>query len=176
MACCLPTCAQGSSAAVTGVLGMVGFWAFWVLLRVLCMWGCWLCWFSPSYLQGSAYRWTRPSGGGRWGHNSRDPQGVHWCARKCAPCMQGNGCDSIVGVPHVPALVRPPCLHGYDACMVLWTKGASWKNSRQKLRNTFPPDFVFLFSRNSLYWWWSKVIRHLWIGRALPLRAKGGQP
>ena len=27
----------------------------------------------------------------------------------------------------MPASVRPPCLHGYDACMVIWIKGASWK-------------------------------------------------
>ena len=36
--CCLPTCAQGSSAAVKGGVGGGPFWALWVLLGVLCMW------------------------------------------------------------------------------------------------------------------------------------------
>ena len=34
MVCCLPTCAQGSSAAVTGSVGSGAFWAVWVLLGV----------------------------------------------------------------------------------------------------------------------------------------------
>ena len=84
MACCLPTCAQGSSAAVTGgvgyggVLDILGAPSGLVHVGVLAL-------LVPGLgLRRCAYRWTRPSGGGRWGHNSRDPQGVHWCARKYA--------------------------------------------------------------------------------------------
>ena len=52
--CCLPTCAQGSSATVTRVVGYGAFWTVWVLLGVLCIWG-WLCWTFPLYLQDSGY-------------------------------------------------------------------------------------------------------------------------
>ena len=72
VACCLPTCAKGSSVpvmvnAVDGV-----FWAFWFLLGVLCIWGVLV--FLGSLLRTRlglhwcASCWTRPLGGGRWGH------------------------------------------------------------------------------------------------------------
>ena len=41
VACCLPTCAKGSSVQVTGNLGYSCFWAFWFLLCVLCMLEVW---------------------------------------------------------------------------------------------------------------------------------------
>ena len=42
-----------------------------------------------------------------------------------------------------------PSLHGYDACMVYWAKGALRRNCRLKQRETsFSPSWVFLFSRN----------------------------
>ena len=41
MACCLPTCAQGSSLPVMGdfCVGFGIFWAFWLLFCVLHIWG-----------------------------------------------------------------------------------------------------------------------------------------
>ena len=45
--------------------------------------------------------------------------------------------------------------------------GASWRNGRQKLRETsFSPSLFFLFSWSFLKRWWSKVFWHLCIGRA----------
>ena len=55
--CCLPTCAQGSSAAVTGDNGSGVFWELWVLLGVLCMWereDCFAC-LSPHVYKDSGY-------------------------------------------------------------------------------------------------------------------------
>ena len=59
-----------------------------------------------------------------------------------------------------------PSLHGYDACMVYWTKGALRRNCRQKHRETsFSPSVVFLFSQKSRERFWSSLLWHLWIGR-----------
>ena len=38
VACCLPTCAQGSSIAVTELVGNGIFWGLWVFPGVLCIW------------------------------------------------------------------------------------------------------------------------------------------
>ena len=56
----------------------------------------------------------------------------------------------MVWEPFMLASAGQPSLHGYDACMVYWTKGALWRNCRQKQRKTsFSPFFlVFLFSQN----------------------------
>ena len=65
------------------------------------------------------------------------------------------------------ALVGQPSLHGYDACMVYWSKGALRRNCGQKQCETsFSPFRVFLFGRNSRIRFWGLVIWHLWVGRA----------
>ena len=92
--CCLPTFAQGSSAAVTRVMGYGAFLAFWVLLGVLCIWGAlallvYLLVCTGLGLRRCAYRWTRPLGGGRWGHSLRFPPGVHWFAQNRAQFFAG---------------------------------------------------------------------------------------
>ena len=77
-------------------------------------------------------------------HCLRDPRRVHCCAQKCALSVREVGSNSTVVMLYVLALVGPPILHGYDACMVLRTKGASWRNCREKLRKTsFFFNFVF---------------------------------
>ena len=64
------------------------------------------------------------------------------------------------------ALAGQPSLHGHDACMVFWDKGALWRNCRRKKSKTsFSPSWVFLYSRYSGKWW-GKVCWLLWIGRA----------
>ena len=104
MECCLPTCAQGSSAAVTergeGRVGDGAFWALWVLLGILCIWGVLALLVLPLMSTGlglrrCAYRWTRLLGGGRRGHSLRDPRGVHWFAQKCAIDDHGDAGNSI---------------------------------------------------------------------------------
>ena len=72
VACCLPTCAQGSSVPVMGNFGFGVFLAFWLLFGVLCIWRVLVCLF-PCCVQGfglhwCASCWTRPLGGGRWEH------------------------------------------------------------------------------------------------------------
>ena len=60
-----------------------------------------------------------------------------------------------------------PSLHGYDACMVYWNKGALRRNCRQKYFETsFFPYRVFLFSRISRFRFWGLILWHLWFGRA----------
>ena len=70
VACCLPTCAQGSSVPVMGNVLYGVFWFFWFLLGVLCIWGV-LAWLVSLLctrlgLLRCASFWTRPLGGGRW--------------------------------------------------------------------------------------------------------------
>ena len=67
----------------------------------------------------------------------------------------------------MPALVGRPSLHCYYACKVYSVKGASWRNCRQKQRETsFPPSTVFLFSRNPTKRFWGLIFWHFWAGRA----------
>ena len=87
-------------------------------------------------LRRCAYRWTRPLGGGRWGHYLRDPRGVHWYALKCASCFQVFGSDSVMVMLFMQALAGQPSLHGYYACMVCWIEEAPRGNCRQILCDT----------------------------------------
>ena len=65
------------------------------------------------------------------------------------------------------ALAGQPSLHGYDACMVYWTKGAPRRNCRRKQNKTFFFSFfVFLFSQNSRERYWGSILWHLWKGSA----------
>ena len=72
VACCLPTCAQGSSVPVMGNASFGVFGVFWLLFGVLCVWGVLaslvslLC--TRLGLLRCASCWTRPVGGGRWRH------------------------------------------------------------------------------------------------------------
>ena len=74
VACCLSTCAQGSSVPVMVNVASGVFRAFWLLLGVLCVWKVLallvslLC--TRLGLQRCASYRTCPSGKGRWGHSS----------------------------------------------------------------------------------------------------------
>ena len=74
VACCLPTCAQGCSFPVMGdfCFGFGVLRAFWCLLGVLCIWGVLVLLGSLLCTRLGFLRcascWTRPMGGGRWGH------------------------------------------------------------------------------------------------------------
>ena len=60
-----------------------------------------------------------------------------------------------------------PSLHGNDACMVYWNKGALRRNCRLKQRETsFYPCWFFLFSRNPTEHFWGFLFWHCWAGRA----------
>ena len=102
-------------------------------------------------------------------HSLRDLGGAVWFAQNCACyCFLGNGSGPVDKVPYMLASVRQPSLHGYDACMVVWVKGACLRNCRQNIRKTSFSRFFFVFlcSRNSSFWWRGTLVWHLWIGRA----------
>ena len=60
-----------------------------------------------------------------------------------------------------------PSLHGYDACMVFWTKVALRRNCRQTYGETsFSPLRVFFCLVGILEkGFWGPLLRHFWIGR-----------
>ena len=85
--CCLPTCARGFSFSDTGIVVIGSFWAFWFLLGTLCILGVLVLLVFPLVctkfgFQRCALYWTRPVGGGRWGHYLCYPWGVCWEAQK----------------------------------------------------------------------------------------------
>ena len=88
-------------------------------------------------LRRCAYRWTRPSGGGRLGHYLRDSRGVGRYAQKRA--ILGMMCGILI--LYMLALVGLPSLHGYYPCMVLRVNGAFWRSCRQ---NILRPLFLLL--------------------------------
>ena len=111
--------------------------------------------------------WTRPEGGGRWGHYLCYLWGVCWAAQKtaCQKCVWNSGFHYFK--LKMLALVGRPSLHTNNACMVFWVQGASRRNCRQKQGETsFSPNKVFLSSRNSRVRFWGLVLWYLWIGRA----------
>ena len=94
--------------------------------------------------------WTRPVGGGRWGHCLCYPWRVCWAAQNTA-CQICEGIwDFRYFKLYMLALVGQPSLHGYDACMVFGVEGAFQRNCRKReCETSFSPHRVFLFSRNS---------------------------
>ena len=164
--CCLPTCAQGSSAAVTRIVVHGAFWAFWVLLGVLCMWEALalpVCSLIRTGLGSRmcAYRWTRPLGGGR-------PLGVLWLLHQSAWKFRNRSSYYVGVMLYMLALVKLPSLHGYCACMVCWIKEAPRRDCRQSSCETFfSPIGVFLFNRNSSYRFLGRcsgIFQSVWLG------------
>ena len=77
VACCLPTCAQGSSVPVTGNLGFGGFWASMFVFGALCILRVLPLLVYPQLCTGLGSRWcascwTRLLGAVRWRHYLRD--------------------------------------------------------------------------------------------------------
>ena len=99
-------------------------------------------------LRRCAYRWTRPSGGGRLGHYLRDSRGVGRYAQKRAILMMMCGnLDSIYaslgGTAQSPWLL---CMYGIKG------KRCILEKLRAKYTETsFPPSQVYLFNRNSSF-------------------------
>ena len=136
VACCLPTCAQGSSVPVMGSTVDGVFWAFWFLLGVLVHMGS----SGFSGLPVAHKTWVtlvcllldRPLGGGRWGHYLCNLWGEYLKIHKTADKYLGICVCFIVREPYMLASVGQPSLHGYYACMVYWNKGALRRNCRLK--------------------------------------------
>ena len=169
--CCLPTCAQGSSVSVTGFAGNGVLWAFRPLLSALCIWEelvllvyFFLCTGLGS--RGCASCWTRPLGGGRWRHYLYGLWEDCCAAHKTAGYHCETGGSFIGGKPYMLASAGQLSLHGYNACMVHRVLGALQRNCREKQCETsFFPVGVFLFSRNSVFRFWAKILWRSWLGR-----------
>ena len=111
--------------------------------------------------------WTRPLGGGRWGHYLCNSLEEHLKVHKTPYRCFGSFGEYYVWKLYMLALVGQPSLHGYDACLVFSVKGALRRNCRQtKYETSFSPAWVFLFSRNLTKRFWGLILWHLWIGRA----------
>ena len=139
------------------------FWASWFLLGALCIWGVLallvslLC--ARLGFPRCASCWTRPLGGGRWGHYLCNLRGEYLTVHRIAYMCFGIRGYSVKREPCVLALVGRPSLHGYYACMVYWNKGALRRNCRQKYGETsFSPSRVFLFSRDSRERFWGLIL------------------
>ena len=129
VACCLPTCAQGSSVPVMGnVLHGVFFLVFWFLFGVLCIWRVLACLVSLLCTRLGLLRcascWTRPLGGGWWGHYLCNLWGEYLKIHKTAYMYLWIRWGFMMWKPYKLALVGQPSLHGSYACMVYWAKGA----------------------------------------------------
>ena len=128
VACCLPTCAQGSSVPVMENAVYDVFFCF-----LISSW-CLVHMESSSFATLPAvYRaWVTlvcllldtPFGRNLWGEYLK----VHKTAFKYLG-IHGH----FMICPYMLASTGQPSLHGYDACTVYWTKGALRRNCRQKV-------------------------------------------
>ena len=111
---------KGSSVPVMGNTVHGVFGAFLFLLGVLCgvlfFLGSLLC--TRLGLLRCASCWTRPSGGGWWGHG-----GEYFKVHKTADKYLWICIGFMIWEPYMLASVGQSSLHGYYACMVFWTKG-----------------------------------------------------
>ena len=138
-----------SSCDANTVFGIFCFF-FWFLLGVLCIWEVLVLLVSLLCTRLGLLRcascWTRPLGGGRCVHYLCNLLGEYLGIHKIAFQHLGIYEGFMIWEPYMPALVGRPSLHGYDACMVHWTKRALRRNCRQKQSKTsFSPFFFFLF-------------------------------
>ena len=170
VACCLPTCAQGSSVSVTEFVGYGAAWDSCCSLGPAHLGstssaGLILLCVGPE-LRRRAYRWTRPS-------EQRSAAALSsWFSRSSPD--NASSCDRIWGsgkycwtLLYLLVLMRLPSLHDYHACMVSWNKGALGGNCRQKQGKTsLSPSRVFVLCRSYLYRFWGVISWYLWIGRA----------
>ena len=90
VACCLPTCARVFSLSGTEEVEKGSFGLFWLLRGALCILEVLALPVIPLVctrfrFQRCASYWTRPEGGGRWGHYLCYPLGVCWAAQKKLP-------------------------------------------------------------------------------------------
>ena len=145
VACCLPTCAKGSSVPVMEkivndvFLGfVVSSWCL-VMSGVLVFLGSLLC--TRLGLLRCASSWTRPSGGGRWGHYLCNLWGEHLKIHKTVYKIFGIYRGFLIWKPHMPALAGQPSLHGYDACWFIGIKGHSGEIAGQ---NKARPLFLLI--------------------------------
>ena len=144
------------------LLGVLYIWGLLVLLASL------LC--SKLGLFWCASNWARPLGVVWLVHYLSNLLGECLAAHKIAyqflELFQVYG-NFMHHKSYVLALAGQPSLHGYDACMVFWTRGAVRRKCSQKQRKTsFSPSWVFVLSRNSKERFGGLVLWHLWIGRA----------
>ena len=173
MACCLPTCARGSSVPDTGNLGFGGFGAFMFLFSALCILGVpallvypqlctrlWSLWCASC--------WARPLGVLRWEHYLCDLWRANVAAHNTAT--------------HFFLLFVSSCMetfsglrsNGCNACMVYWTRGRRGGGrggghfGEFAGKSTVRPLFLLFgfFCLVKILGFWGLILWLLWVGRA----------
>ena len=116
VACCLPTCAKGSSVPVMVNASSCIFWVLWFLLGVLCTWGVLALLVSLlctrlGLLRCASY-WTCPPGGVQWRHHLCNLWGEYFKIHKIARINSWVQWDVRIWKPYMLASVGRPSLHG----------------------------------------------------------------
>ena len=109
--------------------------AFWLLLGVLCIWKILV--LLVCCVQDLGYVGVPPAGHALWAEvgggitfvTSRENASQFM---KRSVSILGFFRDFIDGEPYMLASAGQPSLHGNEACMVYWTKGALRRNRRQR--------------------------------------------
>ena len=119
VACCLPTCAQGSSVPVMENVSDGVFWVFWFLLYILYIWGVLVFLVSLlctrlGLLRCASYR-TCPFGRVRLGLYLCNLWEEHLKIHKVADMYFGSFLGIFIGKPYMLALVGQPSLRGHYA-------------------------------------------------------------
>ena len=114
VACCLPTCARGSSVPGTELVEKSGFWAFWLLLGALCILGVLALLVMPLVcVQGLGFKDVPPAG---------PAPGAEVCGGTITLPVCKGFCDFTGITLYMLALVERPRLHSYCACMFFWVR------------------------------------------------------
>ena len=153
VACCLPTCAQGSSVSVTELVGKGAAWGLLVLLVVIHLGGILSFADLPSCVCGT---WAAQAclsldtlfGRSSERHCLRGSLGVHQITGNCTTIRDGIICSTgcCWKLLFLLVLVRLPSLHDNYAYTVSWNEGALWGTCRQTHSKTIFPLFgVFSF-------------------------------
>ena len=172
VACCLPTCAQGSSGPVMGNVGSGVFWAFWLLFSVLCRWRVLALLVDPLLCTRLGSRWcascwTRPLVGGRWEHCLCDLWEDCLAAHKPAKYFSGTKDSFMRGKPYMLALVGQPVSMVIMHMWFIGIKGALREIAgKSMVRSLFLLVGSFCLLRIRGYGSGGLILWHLWIGRA----------
>ena len=128
------------------------FFGFCGFFLVSCAYGEYSSCWSPYCVQDLGYIGVPPAGHALWAEVGGGFLGVHWFPLKCAWTIGRSSRHHVDVMLYVTASAGQPSLHGYDACMVYWNKGALWRNC-----TSFSPYSVFLFGRNPTKHFWGLI-------------------
>ena len=172
VACCLPTCAQGSSVPVMGNVSDGVFWVFGFLLGVLCIWGVpvflvsLLC-TRLGFLRCASYR-TCPFGRVRLGLYLCNPRGEHLKIHKVASMYFGIFLGDFF-LEAIYASLSGTAQSPWSLCMYgLFGKGGTLGGiaGKHKIRPLFLLFGFFCLVEILLNVFGVLIFWHFWAGRA----------